>query len=147
MDFIETTDNFLGTRKLFLTPTQNYLVYVDDGRQLVADLLTIVRLYVVNRTFQLIMMDISSDESLQLRVGSIFLIFIVSSIGFFSPYIGTRYLNLNLETSFSYMLIKSYASGIILGVAMIHLLNDAVSDLSLYFEYPCKYLSYYIIST
>lgn len=53
-----------------------------------------------------------------------------------------------LSTQNIYILLKCCGSGIILGVALVHLLADAVGDLSEYYEYPCKFnylLLYYVI--
>jgi hypothetical protein len=82
---------------------------------------------------------VTMDESFNLRLGAIFIIFVVSLVGFFLPY----YLVTNgfreLDSNIYFLNLKSFASGIILSVAMIHLLAESASTLSTYTSYPCKY--------
>ena len=85
-------------------------------------------------------MAITYDESLGLRIGAIIFIFFISLFGFFFPLcmkykLGTS----NLQENTYFLLLKSFASGTILSVALLHLLNDSVNDLALFLEYPCKY--------
>ena len=82
---------------------------------------------------------VAYDESLSYDIGAIFLIFCVSLLGFFLPYIMVNHGFHDLETNIYFLNLKSFASGIILSVAMVHLLADATSTLYGYLDYPCKY--------
>lgn len=82
---------------------------------------------------------VTYDESFNLRLGAIFLMFFVSLLGFFLPYYLVTYGFNELETNIYFLNLKSFASGIILSVAMIHLLGDSASKLFAYTSYPCKY--------
>ena len=84
-------------------------------------------------------MAISYDESLGLRIGAIIFIFFISLFGFFSPlYMKYRLGTNNLQESTYFLLLKSFASGTILSVALLHLLNESANELALFLEYPCK---------
>ena len=86
----------------------------------------------------------STSESFDLRVGGIFLIFALSIIGFYLPAIFKQYMGIkNVQQDTNFMLLKSFASGIILGVAMLHLLVEAVAELGEYTEYPRKLTAQY----
>ena len=84
-------------------------------------------------------MTVIYDTSFALRIGTIFLIFFISLLGYFLPYyIGSRGLQ-NLENNPYFLCMKSFSAGIILSVAFIHLLADSTSDLSAYMpNYPCN---------
>jgi hypothetical protein len=81
-----------------------------------------------------------------LQIFCICFIFFVSLAGFYLPiYLSTSSSSSSSTCSttfFSkqnmYLLMKCCGSGIILGVALVHLLADAVGDLGEYGEYPCK---------
>lgn len=75
------------------------------------------------------------DFSVELRIICIFVVFAVSSIGFFLPWILRLYYS-NIIPSEPFFLLKCFSSGTILGVAMLHLLVDAIEDLSSQSEYP-----------
>jgi len=80
------------------------------------------------------------ELSLQLRVGAIFLIFIVSLLGFFSPLVVAHYYAIeDLQKNSNFLILKSFSTGIILGVAVIHLLGEAASELGEYYDYPLAY--------
>lgn len=78
-----------------------------------------------------------ADESLSLIIGAIILFCFVSLLGFFGPiYMKySRGVN-NLQDDVYFLLLKSFASGTILSVALLHLLGESVNDLLLYTEYP-----------
>ena len=75
---------------------------------------------------------------LDYHVGGIFEILILSVLGFFIPFVLMRYSkNIeNITDELSYRCIKSFSAGIILGVAFLHLLAEAIESLSEYAEYP-----------
>ena len=80
------------------------------------------------------------DESLTYRIGAIVMIFFVSIGGFFLPRIASHYIKgEDIQKNSYFILIKSFGGGIILGVALCHLLGDACKDAAvLYPDYPCK---------
>lgn len=81
------------------------------------------------------------EESLQLQIGTIFLIFFVSAIGFSLPFLLKSHGGIeNLQEHPYFLILKSFASGIIIGVALMHLLADAVDNLDAYTSYPREYL-------
>ena len=82
---------------------------------------------------------VTFDESFNLRLGAIFIIFVVSLVGFFLPYYLVTKGFCELDNNIYFLNLKSFASGIILSVAMIHLLGESASQLSLYTSYPCKF--------
>jgi len=82
---------------------------------------------------------VTFDESFNLRLGAIFIIFIVSLIGFFIPYYLVKNGFHELDSNIYFLNLKSFASGIILSVAMVHLLAESASALSSYTSYPCKF--------
>ena len=62
-------------------------------------------------------------------------VFIVSLLGFAVPF----YLrNTHNNTSSAYSMLKTFASGIMLGVALMHLLVDALESLDDIVDYPCE---------
>lgn len=109
-----------------------------------------------------------SSYSLNLQIFCIIFVFFISIFGFYIPiYLAYCKLTSSLPSSSSssssfnifnyfqrillsesftqyiYLFLKCCGSGVILGVALVHLLADAVGDLSEYYEYPGKLLSYY----
>jgi len=66
-------------------------------------------------------------------------IFIVSIIGYFLPLYLLKIINVNIEDiheKVTYRCIKSFAAGIILGLALLHLLAEAMDLLADHVEYP-----------
>ncbi len=98
------------------------------------------------------------ELSLELRIGSVFLILVVSALGFGTPFLllsmsrakrsasdvteklrserdvidETR---LILQHPF-FMCVKTFSAGVILGVAVLHLLSDSLESLDEYSDYP-----------
>ena len=73
------------------------------------------------------------------HIGGIFEIFILSVLGYFIPFILMKCSKISIENmtdELSYRCIKSFSAGIILGVAFLHLLAEAIESLSEYAEYP-----------
>ena len=84
-----------------------------------------------------------------LKIITIFVIFFVSIAGFFLPF---YYIKVN-ESSFhamesdSFKILRGFSTGVIIGVAFLHLLPDSVSiPIILYpSEYNCKILYSFIL--
>ena len=79
------------------------------------------------------------EESLQLRVGAIFLIFSVSIIGSVLPFVLIRNGVEDLSINGTFLIVKAFAAGVILGVALLHLLAESIESLSTQVTYPCKF--------
>ena len=89
----------------------------------------------------------SEDQSLSLRIGAIIFIFFVSLIGFFGPIYMKHIVGVNnLQENVYFLLLKSFASGTILSVALLHLLAESSVDLAEYTSYPCKFIKLSIIN-
>ena len=67
-----------------------------------------------------------ATESLSLRIGAMFIIFVVSVIGFMTPFGNKKD---EVETP-QFKCMKATGAGVMLGIAMIHLMPDADGDLS-----------------
>lgn len=80
------------------------------------------------------------ELSMQLRVIALFEIFLVSGFGFLFPvWLSKRSLleeGKNYLKSDEFCILKALSAGIILGVAMLHLLNDAIDKLQDTATYP-----------
>lgn len=71
------------------------------------------------------------DEIQSLKIITIFEIFAVSLIGYFLPIMFTRR-KLDVEAAISsnwFRNLKALSTGVIIGVATLHLLNDALTDI------------------
>jgi len=78
-------------------------------------------------------------EVFDYHIGGIFEIFILSVVGFFIPFFLIRCSKMSIENmtdELLYRCIKSFSTGIILGVAFLHLLAESIENLSEYAEYP-----------
>lgn len=72
-----------------------------------------------------------------LKLSAIFVIFFVSILGAVGPLLLAKRHSLNdLLTSSFYMAIKSVASGVVLGVSLLHLLPDSIEVLETQTDYP-----------
>ena len=95
------------------------------------------------------------SEVQSLKIGTAFLIFVVSLCGFFAPVLvyeinrrkqvgggsvvavaGTVVEQINFAEQPLFMIIKAFSAGIILGVAFMHLLADGQQDLADIAGYP-----------
>ena len=78
-----------------------------------------------------------TSASLSLRIGAMFIIFVVSCIGFITP---IRSKNENMDTPLR-VCMKCCGAGVMLGIAMIHLIPDADGDLSeVYPDFPVAFV-------
>ena len=89
----------------------------------------------------------SQSTSFSLNIGAIFVIFIVSMIGAYTPqFLKVQMSNLQFADSLSFRSLKSFSGGLIVAVAFCHLLSDSIEDLNddqLVLEtpgFPCKML-------
>eukprot|EP01038_Epipyxis_sp_PR26KG_P007248 gene7248-9880_t len=67
-----------------------------------------------------------TNQSLSLRIGAIFLIFVVSAVGIGLPLLAGKI----PKDGPMFMCLKCLSAGVMLGIALIHLLADANADLS-----------------
>ena len=90
-------------------------------------------------------MSTTMDSSLQLRIASVFILFFVSLLGVIAPlYYSSRPKNEQtpenvtlLTESPTFLIIRSFAAGVMLGVGFIHLLADGVDKLlAVSLDYP-----------
>jgi len=72
--------------------------------------------------------------SLELRLGAIFEIFLVSAFGAYFPQYLLRFGNPNSDEQFSQSLLfrslKVFSGGLVVAVAFCHLLGDSIADLN-----------------
>ena len=86
------------------------------------------------------------DYSLQLRIASVFIMFCVSLLGMVAPYIyaaskrggvDSAENHKRISESEGFRIVRTFAAGVLLGVAFIHLLNDGVNKLAeVSLDYP-----------
>jgi zinc transporter ZupT len=70
-----------------------------------------------------------SNDTLTLRIVAIFVAIISSSLGFYVPYLRPKTLACD-DISLSWMCLKAFSAGTILGVGVVHLLAEAIEALS-----------------
>jgi hypothetical protein len=83
-----------------------------------------------------------TSYSQNLQIFCICLVFFISLLGFYFPiYLASSAMTSHfkfISNQSLFILLKCCGSGVILGVALVHLLADAAGDLGEYGEYPCK---------
>ena len=90
-------------------------------------------------------MSITMDDSFKLRIGSVFVLFFASLLGVVAPlyysssgkdeYTAEKHADLTESSGFR--IVRTFAAGVMLGVAFIHLLDDGVDKLlSVSLDYP-----------
>jgi zinc transporter ZupT len=82
--------------------------------------------------------------SYRVQLLCIVLVFLISLCGFALPFKLVSRSMVSGESdvlhSVAYAMLKSFSTGVILGVALMHLAVDSVEDLSAFSEYPSKYI-------
>ena len=85
------------------------------------------------------------EEEFNHKLGSVFEIFALSVLGYAIPILISQQTNtsnsISILESDKFKVLKCFSSGIILGVAMMHLLPDAVESLEDISEYSGKSLN------
>ena len=109
-----------------------------------------------------------TELSLDLRVGSVFLILVVSAMGFYTPFFLIRVSTPNAQPLLDhdntnendedvlepskilnypfFRCIKAFSAGVILGVAVLHLLSDAIEVLDPVADYPREFSLFEVLS-
>ena len=68
------------------------------------------------------------------KISAIFVISLISFLGFKLP----EFLGREIRQSSYWKVCKSLSAGVILGVAIMHLMVDGIDTLQSYSTYPCK---------
>jgi hypothetical protein len=84
------------------------------------------------------------EFALQLKIGCIFLVLVVSLLGFFAPLsLSLRSSKTNFLATREYCMLKSFSTGIILGVSLLHLLVESIEELGQFWDYPGSFIVEY----
>ncbi len=84
------------------------------------------------------------EFGLQLKIGCVFLVLVVSLLGFFTPLsLASRNTKTNFLVTSKYYMLKSFSTGIILGVSLLHLLVESIESLGQFWDYPGSYIVEY----
>ena len=79
-------------------------------------------------------------EGRALQLTGVFVFFATSALGVATPMLLSQKMKIEeLIENWIFISVKCFATGIILGVAVLHLLADAIETLGTTVEYPCKH--------